>query len=358
SLSRSFFFLSASDSPEIHRLSLIPPVLCGSHCRLLLLYKIPNWYASNFSFFCLSCVQAYMRATTLPAHICFDIQCLLVLMDLETENRIASVLLREAAELRRQAEKDGARAYIEKPNVRHRPNSRFLTATVLGVQQLCDILLFVEAIAAQEQENERLKRKSREESSSSSSSSQMKQSSSFSKRSLDKRCSSINEERKITHQSSLDKRFFLHLLSLFVNDRNKRGRGSVGPRMDETVPYLPTEKVDQLQSSDTRERKVVLLQLEVRGDIEFAVYRCVLSECLKEEWGVLEKSPEAALNVDQTIFVAVAEDVERSKTTVLWAARNFSSKKICLLYVHRPARPASCSENLLLLFLSDLTVLW
>ena len=123
----------------------------------------------------------------------------------------------------------------------------------------------------------------------------MKQSSSFSKRSLDKRCSSINEERKITHQSSLDKRLylddddeglgddeiesflqsryiclfaiasvtfsFLHLLSLFVNDRNKRGRGSVGPRMYETVPYLPTEKVDQLQSSDTRERKVVLLQL-------------------------------------------------------------------------------------------------
>ncbi|CAN6902081.1 unnamed protein product [Brassica oleracea] len=180
----------------------------------------------------------------------------------------------------------------------------------------------------------------------------MKRSSSFSKRSLDKRCSSINEERNITHQSSSDKRFFLHLLSLFVNDRNKRGRGSVGPRMDETVPYLPTEKVDQLQSSDTRERKVV------RGDIEFAVYRCVLSECLQEEWGVLEKSPEAALNVDQTIFVAVAEDVERSKTMVLWAARNFSSEKICLLYVHRPARPASCSENLLLLFLSDLTVLW
>ncbi|CAF2132689.1 unnamed protein product [Brassica napus] len=56
-------------------------------------------------------------------------------MDLETENRIASVLLREAAELRRQAEKDGVRAYLEKPNVRHRPNSRFLTATVLGVKQ-------------------------------------------------------------------------------------------------------------------------------------------------------------------------------------------------------------------------------
>lgn len=62
-------------------------------------------------------------------------------MDLETENRIASILLREAAELRRQAEKEGVRAYLEKPNVRLRPNSRFLTATVLGVQQ--GIVLFL-----------------------------------------------------------------------------------------------------------------------------------------------------------------------------------------------------------------------
>ncbi|CAN7091888.1 unnamed protein product [Brassica rapa subsp. narinosa] len=106
-----------------------------------------------------------MRATTLPAHICFDVQCLLLLMDLETENRIASVLLREAAELRRQAEKDGVRAYLEKPNVRHRPNSRFLTATVLGVQRcnafLSTFYLFSavesnEMWKAQEQENERL----------------------------------------------------------------------------------------------------------------------------------------------------------------------------------------------------------
>nr|VDC76291.1 unnamed protein product [Brassica rapa] len=199
-------------------------------------------------------------------------------MDLETENQIASVLLREAAELRRQAEKDGVRAYLEKPNVRHRPNSRFLTTTVLGVKQSNSAVETNEMGKARELENERLKRKSREESSRSSS--QMKRSSSFSKRSL--RCSSINDERKITHQSSSDKRLylddddeglgddeiesflqsryiclfaiasvtfsFLHLLSLFVNDRNKRGRGSVGPRMDETGPYLPTEKVDQLQN--------------------------------------------------------------------------------------------------------------
>ncbi|WZY88113.1 hypothetical protein YC2023_044848 [Brassica napus] len=41
-----------------------------------------------------------------------------------------------------------------------------------------------------------------------------------------------------------------------VELQNKHGRGSIGPRMDETGPYLPTEKVDQLQSSDTRERKL------------------------------------------------------------------------------------------------------
>ncbi|CAF2102301.1 unnamed protein product [Brassica napus] len=47
-------------------------------------------------------------------------------------------------------------------------------------------------------------------------------------------------------------RFGSHLL-------DKRERGSVGPRMDETGPYLLTEKVDQLQSSDTRERKTLAL---------------------------------------------------------------------------------------------------
>lgn len=58
-------------------------------------------------------------------------------MDLETENRVAAILMREAAELRRQAEKEGVDAYLRHPKVRGRPNSRFLTATVLGVQQGC-----------------------------------------------------------------------------------------------------------------------------------------------------------------------------------------------------------------------------
>lgn len=56
-------------------------------------------------------------------------------MDLETENRIAAILMKEAAELRRQAEKEGVSAYLHQPKPRVRPNSRFLTATVRGVQQ-------------------------------------------------------------------------------------------------------------------------------------------------------------------------------------------------------------------------------
>jgi len=56
-------------------------------------------------------------------------------MDLETENRLAAMLMREAAELRRQSEREGVLAYLRKPDVRTRPNSRFLTATVRGVQQ-------------------------------------------------------------------------------------------------------------------------------------------------------------------------------------------------------------------------------
>ncbi|KAF3514065.1 hypothetical protein F2Q69_00003083, partial [Brassica cretica] len=167
--------------------------------------------------------------------------------------------IREAAELRRQAERDGVRAYLEKPNVnvRHRPNSRFLTATVLGVQQSNRAVETNEMWKAREKEieleNERRKRKSREESSSSS------RSSSFSKRSLDKRCSSSNDEKKFTHPlDDEDEGLGDDEIESFLQSRNKRGRGSIGPRMDETGPYLPAEKVDELQSSDTRERKVVL----------------------------------------------------------------------------------------------------
>ncbi|ESQ49331.1 hypothetical protein EUTSA_v10021452mg [Eutrema salsugineum] len=110
-----------------------------------------------------------------------------------------------------------------------------------------------------ELEDERLKRETREESSSS----QMERRGSLSERRLDKRCSS----GKITHaSSSSDKRWYSEddvglgddEIESFLHSRIKRGRGSIGPRMDETGPYLPAEKVDKLQSSDAGERKVVL----------------------------------------------------------------------------------------------------
>lgn len=56
-------------------------------------------------------------------------------MDLETENRLAALLMEEARRLRAEADKEGVHAYLRLPNVRGRPNSRFLTATVLGVEQ-------------------------------------------------------------------------------------------------------------------------------------------------------------------------------------------------------------------------------
>jgi hypothetical protein len=56
-------------------------------------------------------------------------------MDLETENRLASLLIEEARRLQLEADREGVHAYLRNPNVRHRPNSRFLTATVRGVQQ-------------------------------------------------------------------------------------------------------------------------------------------------------------------------------------------------------------------------------
>ncbi|CAN6902083.1 unnamed protein product [Brassica oleracea] len=101
-LSLTIFFL-----PLCLRFTGDPPSLSHSTGSLRFTLSNPT-SVQDSQLFPRSCVQAYMRATTLPAHICFDVQCPLVLMDLETENRIALVLLREAAELRRQAEKDGA----------------------------------------------------------------------------------------------------------------------------------------------------------------------------------------------------------------------------------------------------------
>ncbi|MBA0581181.1 hypothetical protein Gorai_023366, partial [Gossypium raimondii] len=47
-------------------------------------------------------------------------------------NRIAAILLKEAAERRRQAERDGIHVFLQHPKVRGRSNSRFPAATVLA----------------------------------------------------------------------------------------------------------------------------------------------------------------------------------------------------------------------------------
>ncbi|KAH1122823.1 hypothetical protein J1N35_005983 [Gossypium stocksii] len=54
-----------------------------------------------------------------------------------TENRIAAILLKEAAERRRLAERDGIHVFLQHPKVRGRPNSRFLAwCTVRSVIML------------------------------------------------------------------------------------------------------------------------------------------------------------------------------------------------------------------------------
>ncbi|KAJ0962322.1 hypothetical protein J5N97_030150 [Dioscorea zingiberensis] len=45
------------------------------------------------------------------------------------------MLMEEARRLGVQADEEGVHVYLQQPNVRIRPNSRFLTPTVLGVQQ-------------------------------------------------------------------------------------------------------------------------------------------------------------------------------------------------------------------------------
>ncbi|CAH8384588.1 unnamed protein product [Eruca vesicaria subsp. sativa] len=188
-------------------------------------------------------------------------------MDLETENRIASILLREAAELRRQAEKDGVRAYLEKPNVRHRPNSRFLTATVLGVQQANKAVETDEMWRLRRAEiefDERLKRKSREESSSG-------QSEQNNRRSFVKRCTSVDENAARSSPSSSQSRNKRWQpddddddgkglgdveVETFLQSRVKRGRGSVGPKMDEPFPCLPATELSR--TSDAGDRKLVV----------------------------------------------------------------------------------------------------
>ncbi|XP_027338860.1 uncharacterized protein LOC113852712 [Abrus precatorius] len=234
-------------------------------------------------------------------------------MDLETENRLAAMLMREAAELRRQSEKEGVLAYLRKPNERTRPNSRFLTATVRGVQQANRAVEVNEMWRLRQKELELDKRiketlidkSSRDGSHRDDNSSRStgrdtvidnctRTSASFSSKresELDKRVKGLSKDkssydrrdrdgnsskspgrRAVVDKSSSasgscsSKREFEHSpeglkdeeLEEFLHSRTKRGRGAVGPRMDETGPYLPTHLDGEPSTSpDVREHRLV-----------------------------------------------------------------------------------------------------
>ncbi|THU50142.1 hypothetical protein C4D60_Mb06t16970 [Musa balbisiana] len=175
-------------------------------------------------------------------------------MDLETENRLAALLMEEARRLRLEAEKEGVHVYLHQPNVRGRPNSRFLTATVLGVQQANRTVEVTEMWRAREKELEleakledrskKHRHKSRGEKhrtnsphmgSSSRKKENMKTaiSCSTSKQDLEDCCSYEDDGLR-----DEDVEEFLH-------SRIKRGRGAVGSRMDEAGPYLSQTCSDQ-----------------------------------------------------------------------------------------------------------------
>ncbi|XP_021862091.1 uncharacterized protein [Spinacia oleracea] len=180
-------------------------------------------------------------------------------MDLETENRIAAILLREAAEIRRQAQQDGALAYLRNPTVRGRPNSRFLTATVRGIQQVNRAVEVNEMWRIRQKEKElddRLKDRSRDYHSHSSREGTSDLSGSQSKRhSLNSSCSS--SKRSYEDRSKEDEGLRDEDIEEFLHSRVKRGRGSIGSRMDETGPFLPrsSESPDGVATDHKKDEK-------------------------------------------------------------------------------------------------------
>ncbi|KAF8027882.1 hypothetical protein BT93_E0719 [Corymbia citriodora subsp. variegata] len=169
-------------------------------------------------------------------------------MDLETENRVAAILMKEAAELRRQAEKEGALAYLCKPSVRTRPNSRFLSATVLGVQQANKAVEVNEMWRLRQKELEldnRIKGRSREESSSrrhhkdASPSRSSSNGHDIDDYSVETSCSRSRSAHE-SHRKRGDEGLGDEEIEEFLHSRVKRGRGAIGSRMDETGPYLPS----------------------------------------------------------------------------------------------------------------------
>ncbi|CAN4112062.1 unnamed protein product [Withania somnifera] len=159
-------------------------------------------------------------------------------MDLETENRIATILLKEAAELRRQAESEGALSYLHRPNVR---GDRIHANRAVEVNEMWKLRQ-----KELELEN-RLNQRSADKNSDT-------KSQGVSERRLHEMCdidSGTSGSKKRGMQdshSSEDKGLRDTEIEEFLHSRIKRGRGTVGSRMDEAGPYLPS-------TPDPRERE-------------------------------------------------------------------------------------------------------
>uniref|UniRef100_A0A6N2LV75 Uncharacterized protein n=1 Tax=Salix viminalis TaxID=40686 RepID=A0A6N2LV75_SALVM len=170
-------------------------------------------------------------------HICLFLQS--VLMDLETENRIAAILMKEAAELRQRAEREGVHVYLEQPKVRARPNSRFLTATVRGVQQTNRAVEVNEMWRVRQKEiemDDRLRERSGYDDNCSKNLWGCRR---HSVNENNTRVSSSSSKRVGSSYSGEDEGLRDEEVEEFLHSRVKRGRGAVGSRMDETGPYLP-----------------------------------------------------------------------------------------------------------------------
>ncbi|KAG0480893.1 hypothetical protein HPP92_011751 [Vanilla planifolia] len=183
-------------------------------------------------------------------------------MDLETENRLAALLMEEARRLRREADKEGVLAYLRKSNVRGRPNSRFLTATVRGVEQANRAVQISEMWRAREKEKEL---DARQRPVSKAKNSSIHVGTSYSKEKARARLEqgsavpgSLNkvvESRGYPSRHGIDERdnsppscdaaLRDDEIEEFLQSRVKRGRGSVGCRMDEPGPYLSAKSSDQ-----------------------------------------------------------------------------------------------------------------
>eukprot|EP01018_Ginkgo_biloba_P034428 Gb_14419 [translate_table: standard] len=172
----------------------------------------------------------------------------------ETEKQLATLLMEEATRLRRQADREGVHVYLDKPRVRGRPNSQFLTATVRGVQQANRMVEVNEMWRLREKELELEQRmrihedrypseQHRNNQSGNSRQNSVDRSNSkhksyaYSKEGRDLR-SPFNVSGNADSPEMGDEGLRDEEIEDFLQSRAKRGRGAVGSRMDEPGPYL------------------------------------------------------------------------------------------------------------------------